>query len=96
MPQSFSANMTEVPINWERLLMKVTPDNAMKKLREELGPSLLSIMEGIIGNLEQRRFLSMRQTVISLIGFLSEYEAETCLQILFAMKEDLLQLESID
>jgi len=51
----------------------------MRRLKVELGPSLLSIMEEIIKNLEQRRFLSMRQTVISLISFFNEYEAETCL-----------------
>jgi len=60
-------------------LLKETPENAMRRLRVELGPSLLSIMEGIIKNLEERRFLSMRHTVISLIGFFNEYEAETCL-----------------
>lgn len=52
--------LTQMPINWETLLKRSTPENAILMLREELGPRIIEIMEIIASNLEERRFLSVR------------------------------------
>ncbi|KAL4443106.1 hypothetical protein ABPG74_002173 [Tetrahymena malaccensis] len=88
--------LNEMPIDWELLLEKQSPENAMSMLKQELGPSILGIMESIIFQLEQRRFLALRSTVIRLIDYFSNFEATPCVRSLILIKEDLLQLDCFE
>lgn len=82
--------LNEMPINWELLLERESPEDAMIMLKNELGPSVMDIMEGILLHLEQRRFLALRSTVIGLIDYFGNYEAGPCVRSLLLIKEDLL------